>query len=73
MVEKLEIQVLKGRLAHQADVEALDQEVILVHLDTQAPMVPRETLDTAQVHLVFLESKVFLGDQVVKVNQLLAE
>lgn len=72
-MDNLEIQALKGRLVQEADVEALDQEVILVLLDMQGPMVTKETLDTSQVHLVLLESKVFLDDQVLKVNRQLAE
>lgn len=73
IMDNLEIQALKGRLVQEADVEALDQEVILVLLDIKGPMVTKETLDTAQVHLVILEPKVFLDDQVLKVNQELAE
>lgn len=72
-MDNLEIQALKGRLVQEADVEALDQEVILVLLDIKGPMVTKETLDITQVHLVFLEPKVFLDDQVLKVNQELAE
>lgn len=68
-MDPLEIQAFKDHLVQEADLEAQDQEVILVHLESKGPLVMREILDTSQVHMVHLGRKVFLDDLASKGNQ----